>query len=534
MMESERLSVLSLSTRGGQVRLIDELLGEQGDLTAVERFAQFHEGANDLLQGRFYSSLLPGRVPGPGQQYAFEVDLDRCSGCKACVAACHSLNGLDEGETWREVGLIIGGPPGLPVLQHVTSACHHCLDPACLNVCPVDAYEKDPVTGIVKHLDDQCFGCQYCTLACPYDAPKFHAGKGIVRKCDMCSDRLEVGEAPACVQGCPHEAIRICVVDRAEVVAIADANEFLPSAPGPDYTLPTTRYATQRPLQGAVRAADHYRNEPEHAHWPLVFMLVLTQGSNGGFLADFAARTGGLEVPLALPTFSLVLGLTGIAASLFHLGRPRYAYRALIGLRHSWLSREVAAFGLFANLALAYTAAVWFQPGLATALAPAVAVVGVAAVFCSVMVYHVVRRPFWHATASGTKFAGTTVVLGLAALMVCRESAAVCFGLMAAMVAKMTIEAVVLNHLRDPLLTPLRRTAVLLRGPLARVSVLRLSLGSLGGIVLPLIVAVGTPPMVRVAVSGGAFLVLLCGELAERYLFFAAVVRPKMPGGVSS
>ena len=61
--------------------------------------------------------------------------------------------------------------PELPVLQHVTTACHHCLDPACLNACPVDAYEKDPVTGIVRHLDDQCFGCQYCTLACPYDAP---------------------------------------------------------------------------------------------------------------------------------------------------------------------------------------------------------------------------------------------------------------------------------------------------------------------------------------------------------------------------
>ena len=164
------------------------------------------------------------------------------------MAACHTLNGLDEGESWRDVGLVIGGTPELPVLQHVTSACHHCLDPACLNACPVDAYEKDPVTGIVKHLDDQCFGCQYCTLACPYDAPKFHAGKGIVRKCDMCSDRLAVGEAPACVQACPHEAIRIRVVDRAEVVARAEAGDFLPAAPDPRYTLPTTVYRSSHLL----------------------------------------------------------------------------------------------------------------------------------------------------------------------------------------------------------------------------------------------------------------------------------------------
>ncbi|MEZ6126844.1 MAG: 4Fe-4S dicluster domain-containing protein [Planctomycetaceae bacterium] len=110
------------------------------------------------------------------------MDLDRCSGCKACVVACHSLNGLDEKETWRDVGLLIGGTRNQPVMQHVTTACHHCLEPGCMEACPVDAYEKDPVTGIVRHLDDQCFGCQYCTLACPYDVPKYHSGKGIVRK----------------------------------------------------------------------------------------------------------------------------------------------------------------------------------------------------------------------------------------------------------------------------------------------------------------------------------------------------------------
>ncbi len=193
--------------------LLQLLLDEQRHLTAVEEFSRQHEAGTLPVQSRYYEKLLPASPPKAGEQYAFEVDLDRCSGCKACVVACHSLNGLDEEETWRDVGLLVGGTRANPVMQHVTTACHHCLEPACMIACPVDAYEKDETTGIVKHLDDQCFGCQYCTLACPYDVPKYHSEKGIVRKCDMCSDRLAVGEAPACVQACPHEAIAIKVVN---------------------------------------------------------------------------------------------------------------------------------------------------------------------------------------------------------------------------------------------------------------------------------------------------------------------------------
>jgi formate dehydrogenase iron-sulfur subunit len=192
--------------------LVDLLLDEQQQLTAVERFAQRHADARAPIQERWYRDLIPASSPGPGEQYAFRVDLDLCTGCKACVTACHNLNGLGEEETWRDVGLLIGEEPSAPSLQTVTTTCHHCEEPACLAGCPVRAYEKDPVTGIVRHLDDQCIGCQYCVLKCPYDVPKYDASRGIVRKCDMCSDRLSAGEAPACVQGCPTSAITIDVV----------------------------------------------------------------------------------------------------------------------------------------------------------------------------------------------------------------------------------------------------------------------------------------------------------------------------------
>lgn len=542
--------------------LLGEILDRQRDLSAVERFAQFHAEVHEPLQERYYSSLMPARPPSDGQQYAFEVDLDRCSGCKACVAACHSLNGLDEGESWREVGLVVGDSMSLPVIQHVTSSCHHCLDPACAAACPVDAYEKDPVTGIVRHLDDQCIGCQYCTLACPYDAPKFQPSKGIVRKCDMCAGRLAAGEAPACVQACPHEAIVIRIVDRSNVIARAEADEFLAGAPDPACTRPTTIYHSTR-LDGLdeMRNADDERLQPEHAHWPLIVMLVLTQLSVGGFAVALAATTVGARHGLAWSihdALALTLGLAGLVASVLHLGRPLHAYRAIIGLRHSWLSREVLAFGIFAGLAktlvaLDYLPVGWlpFSTSARPALLAAVVAAGLAGIGCSVMVYHVVRRPFWHARFGAARFVGTALSLGLAtalaAMAIARAFSAdarlspvfwtVALGLAAATWARLRLEARQTGALARSGHVTLRKTAFLLRGPLRQASGLRQSLALAGGVILPAVAVLSTATGNLVASALGAALALtisIAAELAERYLFFTAVVRPGMPGRILS
>src|SRR5690606_30345830 len=211
-----------------------------------------------------------------------------------------------------------------PAQQTVTTSCHHCLEPACMHGCPTQAYEKDPVTGIVKHLDDQCFGCQYCTLMCPYDAPKYNAKLGIVRKCDMCSNRLAAGEAPACVQACPNQAISIQLVDQESVVQRSEANGFLPGAPTPEHTLPTTIYATKKPLPSNLLPADFYTTRPEHSHFPLVVMLTLTQLAIGAFcLESVISRLTGASLgnPMLQASFGCALALVALGASLFHLGR---------------------------------------------------------------------------------------------------------------------------------------------------------------------------------------------------------------------
>jgi len=546
--EKRRLPVLPVAA----------LLQAQQTLTAVERFAQRHENEQEPLLARFYRDLIPLERPKPGQQYAFEVDLDACTGCKACVAACHTLNGLDEDEIWRTVGLLHGGTPGAPAQQTVTTACHHCLDPACLSGCPVQAYEKDPVTGIVRHLDDQCFGCQYCTLMCPYDAPKYNKSRGIVRKCDMCSDRLAHDEAPACVQACPNEAIAIRVVDQARVIEASDAHAFLPGAPNPEHTLPTTVYKTSKPMPSNMLPADFYATSPEHGHPPLVVMLTLTQLSAGAFALGLAVeRLSGTPAgnPLIQALFAGGWALVALGASVFHLGRPHLFFRAVLGLRTSWLSREALAFGVFAKLAIAYAllAAAPLLPdfpgkarlaGIAPSLEVAAALAGAIGVYCSVMVYVATRREQWSGTQTGVKFFGTTLILGAAAVLAVqsfttaeptldRASLALLGLVFGTNLVKLAFEARVLGHKNDRQRSIWKRMAFVMLGDLRKLTALRFALSVAGGVCLPLLVFSGALTAEALPLLSAALLVLLiAGELAERSLFFRAAPASRMPGAL--
>ncbi|HEX4901967.1 MAG TPA: DmsC/YnfH family molybdoenzyme membrane anchor subunit [Acidimicrobiales bacterium] len=531
---------------------IDDYLERQQDLSAVDRFAAHHDRDTGPLQERWYRQLLPAAPPGPGQQYRFEVDMDRCTSCKSCVSACHSLNGLDAGESWRSAGVVVGVGWSGPTQQTVTTACHHCVDPACLAGCPVDAYEKDPITGIVRHLDDQCIGCSYCTWTCPYEVPRFNERLGIVRKCDMCSDRLAVGEAPACVQACPTGAIAIGVVDVAELVAGTDASSSLvPGAPSSALTVPTTRYHRADALPDTATAADDWSEAPAHAHLPLVAMLVLTQLSVGTFVAvaALAALAPGLP-DRVLEVGALAAagaGLLAIGASVGHLGRPLQAWRAVLGIGHSWLSREIAAFGLFAPAAVAAAAARLAEPRspLAHALGAGVSVVGVGAVACSAMIYAVTGRRAWRLDRTATAFTATASTCGLstaAVVLLAPPQPATGSGALqvVSLLLAVTTAAVLgiegrpllAGHAGDPVLD---RTVRLLRGPLAPTVRARIALLASGGVAVPLLLvallAEPHPPVAAMrALSVVGLVLVVRGELAGRTLFFRSMTSPRMPG----
>ena len=519
--------------------LLELLLAEQQSLSAVESFARRHEAGEVPAGARSYEELIPvGRVPLPGQQLAFRVDLDSCTGCKACVTACHSLNGLADDETWRDVGLLVGEGDGAGFQQTVTTACHHCEDPACLTGCPVRAYEKDPITGIVRHLDDQCIGCQYCVLTCLYDVPKYQGELGIVRKCDMCAGRLAEGEAPACVQGCPNEAISIEIVDQIGKAGEGSTRALLPGVgagiPDSAVTRPTTRYVTRRP-ETTLRPSDLDRLAPATAHDPLAWMLVLMQLSVGTLLVDTASLALGITSEIGQPVrLALAVGAAalGLGAATLHLGRPQYAFRAFLGWRTSWMSREIVAFGLYVPaLALA---ALWPTP-LLVLLAVGLGLVGT---LCSMMIYIATQRPLWSASRTGPAFAATGV--GLGALGAAAATAVgtgtpqgmtslLQIGLLV-LAAKAALEVWSLRERRQDAGSALGRTARLLRGPLRSHVRVRFGLAAAGiamagaALGLPVYGALGA------AATVAALALLALGELVERHLYFTAEANPAMPG----
>jgi Fe-S-cluster-containing dehydrogenase component/DMSO reductase anchor subunit len=521
--------------------LVDALLDEQRDLSAAARFARWHDRQpHSRMPAQRYRALMPVASPGPGEQYAFEVELDACSGCKACVTACHALNGLEEEETWRRVGLLVSDSTSAkpPLLQHVTTACHHCVDPACLAGCPVLAYDKDPLTGIVRHLDDQCIGCTYCVMMCPYEVPQYSRRLGIVRKCDMCHDRLLEDEAPACVQACPTAAIRIKVISQTNALQLhrrppnrsspAEAfNPFLPFSPSPALTVPTTRYVSRRHRLEDARAANAAALTRSPAHRELIGFLLLSQGSVG--------LTGAIALDLIpathfrwFATAALIMQSLALAVGTLHLGQPTRAWRAFLGWRTSWFSREVIMLGLYTALLSVLTLTAWIR-GPVSPLAMATFLTGAAGVLCSVMIYSATGRSFWRTRGVAARFLGTTATPGLATAAAISADPPSAFLALTAIALPFAAESLNLRRARKKGPSDLTRSADLIRGPLRwwwralAASLVIAFLSTLAAAVT------ATPALYWVTVVA-----LVLGGAAERFLFFAAVSPDRMPGALES
>lgn len=193
-------------------------------------------------------------------KYGMVIDLDRCTGCRACMEACKVENNTPEAHFFMYVFRFEEGEYPNTRISFMPRPCMHCDNPPCVKVCPVGArYKRED--GLVATDFDRCIGCRYCEVACPYgvnyfnwknpkkaqyldwqdtdlvqitdgDSPPYKNpdldqpyGKeqrriaggghetGVIEKCTFCVHRVEKGQAPACVTTCPTFALRFGDLD---------------------------------------------------------------------------------------------------------------------------------------------------------------------------------------------------------------------------------------------------------------------------------------------------------------------------------
>ncbi len=196
------------------------------------------------------------------KKFGMVIDLDKCTGCGACMVACMAENNVPfkqnetdklDSITWMRVYKFDNGKkfPDTEVC-FLPRPCMHCEGQSghsghspCVSVCPATATDYDTDSGIVSQIYTRCFGCRYCMAACPYHARHFNwwdpvwpegmekalspnvspRMRGVVEKCSFCFHRYQLAmdeiyakghrdfdeKVPeyqtACTQACPTDAI---------------------------------------------------------------------------------------------------------------------------------------------------------------------------------------------------------------------------------------------------------------------------------------------------------------------------------------
>ena len=188
------------------------------------------------------------------------INLDKCTGCRACMVACKVENNTPQGSFWMHVFRFEEDEYPRTKTWFMPRPCMHCDNAPCVKVCPVGARFKQE-NGLVATDSDRCIGCRYCEVACPYGVnnfnwqdptkgqyldwrgpeaqkatqgasppyanPDLQAGygkgkrkiaggghsKGVIEKCTFCPQLVEMGKLPACADECPTFAIQFGDLD---------------------------------------------------------------------------------------------------------------------------------------------------------------------------------------------------------------------------------------------------------------------------------------------------------------------------------
>ena len=209
-------------------------------------------------------------------RWGMAIDVTKCANednCTKCSAACRAAHNIPQVPDARHDIRWLWKEPfnrALPnetdqysslATESVMVMCNHCDNPACVRVCPTQATFKRE-DGIVAMDYHRCIGCRYCMAACPYGSRSFNfqdprpyianptadfptRTKGVVEKCNFCSERLGSGRQPACVEACPEKAL-----------TFGNLND------------------PQSPIRQLLASRRHIRRKPELGTEPKVFYIV--------------------------------------------------------------------------------------------------------------------------------------------------------------------------------------------------------------------------------------------------------------------
>lgn len=238
-------------------------------------FLKFSAGASLLLSAGATPARAATTPELPAEAVGILYDATLCIGCMSCMVNCKKANSEPGGALYHKETAgtipfeypkgdqIYDAPDGLsdktlciikaykngdkaavtekgaPAFSFIKQHCLHCIEPACVSVCPVAALQKNKETGIVTYNKNRCFGCRYCQVACPFGIPMYEWEKASpsVVKCQLCNHLYAQGKYSACCEFCPTGA---SIFGKVEDLR-AEAKRRLTLKPGETYAYPVKR-----------------------------------------------------------------------------------------------------------------------------------------------------------------------------------------------------------------------------------------------------------------------------------------------------